>query len=433
MCHLGVLSFPGTGHLNPLTALGRRLQQRGHDVTVFQIVDVESIIRAAGLNFHQIGQSDFPAGTLEHLDRRLGSLSGIAAMRYTAERIRANSAMVLRDAPDAILRARIDALIVDQVELAGGSIAERLHLPFLSVAPTMPIHVESNVPFFGFNWRQGSSFFHKLRNQVGNMFVETLAAPLRQLINRYRERWHLPAIHRTNDFFSRLAQISQIPAEFDFPGRQLPSWFHYTGPFTDSGGRKQIDFPWGRLTSDRPLVYASMGTLQNRLGPVFHAIAQACAGLDVQLVISLGGGLRSEDLGSLAGNPIVVNYAPQVDLVQRADLAISHGGLNTVLEALSYGVPQVVIPVTNDQPGVGSRVQWSGAGEAIPVHRLTKEKLFRAVKDVLENPRYRKAARCLQAAIAKGNGLERASDIVEQTLSRAGLSHTKAVVPGLEC
>jgi MGT family glycosyltransferase len=176
-----------------------------------------------------------------------------------------------------------------------------------------------------------------------------------------------------------------------------------------------------------------MGTLQNRLGPVFHAIAQACAGLDVQLVISLGGGLRSEDLGSLAGNPIVVNYAPQVDLVQRAVLAISHGGLNTVLEALSYGVPQVVIPVTNDQPGVGSRVQWSGAGEAIPVHRLTKEKLFRAVKDVLENPRYRKAARRLQAAIAKGNGLERASDIVEQTLSRAGLSHPKALVPGLEC
>jgi UDP:flavonoid glycosyltransferase YjiC (YdhE family) len=74
---------------------------------------------------------------------------------------------------------------------------------------------------------------------------------------------------------------------------------------------------------------------------------------DVQLVISLGGGLKADDLGPLAGNPVVVNYAPQVELVRRTALTISRGGLKTVLEALSYGVPQVVIPVTNDQPGLG--------------------------------------------------------------------------------
>ncbi|HYZ74561.1 MAG TPA: glycosyltransferase, partial [Chthoniobacterales bacterium] len=77
MSHIGVLTFPGTGHLNPITALGRRLRQRGHEVTVFQIVDVEPIIREAGLNFVQIGQREFPKGTLLRLDRRLGRLSGL--------------------------------------------------------------------------------------------------------------------------------------------------------------------------------------------------------------------------------------------------------------------------------------------------------------------------------------------------------------------
>src|SRR5258708_13835488 len=60
MSHLGFLSFPGTGHLNPLAALGRRLQRRGHQVTVFQIADLESTIRGAGLDFIQIGRKKFP-------------------------------------------------------------------------------------------------------------------------------------------------------------------------------------------------------------------------------------------------------------------------------------------------------------------------------------------------------------------------------------
>jgi hypothetical protein len=95
-----------------------------------------------------------------------------------------------------------------------------------------------------------------------------------------------------------------------------------------------------------------MGTLQNRLRPVFHAIAEACARLNVQLVISLGAVLHPDELGRLAGNPVVVEYAPQLELMRRSALAISHGGLNTVLEALSCGVPQVVIPVTWDRvPG----------------------------------------------------------------------------------
>jgi zeaxanthin glucosyltransferase len=416
MSHIGILTFPGTGHLNPITALGRRLRQRGHEVTVFQIVDVEPIIREAGLNFVPIGRREFPKGTLRRLDRRLSRLRGLLALYYTSQRIRATSSMILREAPSAISQAKIDALIIDQSELAGGTVAEHLNVPFVSVAATLPIHLESETPFFAFNWRHGNSSLHRLRNRLGMELIETMAGPIKTIINRYRARWCLPAVHHIEELFSKVAQISQIPAEFDFPCRKLPSSFHYTGPFVDPEGRRAVDFPWEQISSDRPLIYASMGTLQNGFKRVFRAVAEACAGLGTQLVVSLGGGLEPEDLEPMAGNPTLVRYAPQLELVRRSALIVTHGGLNTVLEALSNGVPLVVIPITNDQPGVGARIQWTGTGEVIPVKQLSKEKLRRAVCAVLRDPCYRRAARRLQACIADANGLERAADIVEQAL-----------------
>jgi Glycosyl transferases, related to UDP-glucuronosyltransferase len=243
--------------------------------------------------------------------------------------------MALDDAPGAMSGAKIDALVVDQVELAGGTIADYLRVPFVNLALAMPIHLEPNVPFFAFNWRHGSSPLHKIRNQLGNLFIEHLASAGRAAINRYRERWHLPAILRTNDFFSRLAQITQVPKETDFPATKLPACFHYTGPFIDGRGRQLIDFPWHRFSAGRPLIYASMGTLQNGVERVFRVIAEACAEMDAQLVLSLGTGF--ENLAPLAGNPIVVPYAPQLELLRRSALTITHGGLNTVLEPLASG------------------------------------------------------------------------------------------------
>lgn len=415
----------GNRHLNPLTALGRHLQRRGHRVTFFQIADLESKIRAARLDFVQIGGNKFPPGTLRQLDQELSRLNGLAAVRYTAKRILATSIMTLGDAPGKIVDAKIDALVVDQAELAGGTIADFLNIPFVNVALAMPIYLEPNVPFFAFNWRYGQSPLHRIRNHVGNLFIEHLASAGRPAINRYRDRWRLPAIRQTNDFFSSRGQITQIPREFDFPGRKLPGCFHYTGPFIDLEMRKTIDFPWHRILPDQPLIYASMGTLQNGVDRVFQVIAEACAKLDAQLVLSLG--TESRKIAPLPGNPIIVPYAPQLELLRRSALTITHGGLNTVLEALSVGVPLVVIPVTNDQPGVAARVEWTGTGEAIPVQQVTVQNLRCAIRRVLEVPGYRRAAQSLQTRIAAANGLERATDIVEKALSLETPSHARAV------
>src|SRR5262245_47905694 len=410
---IGILSFSSPGHYYPLTALGRRLQSRGHDVVYFQVADLESPIRAAGLQFRQIGEHDFPLGSLRERDEECGKLEGLAALRCGIRGMVMKSQMVLRDAPDAIRDEGVDALIVDQIEQAGGTVAEHLGLPFVNVAAALPVNLDVSVPPVTFPWSHRAGHLARLRNWIGYTASEMSFSGLVKTINQQRRAWGLPPINGFNGLSSALTQVAQLPAALELPGRRLPPGFHHTGPWTDPEARAPVDFPWKRIDRSRPLVYASMGTLQNRVLRTFRMIAEACVGMDLQLVISLGGGQDPAVLADLPGNPIVVGYAPQLDLIRHSALTISHGGLNTVLESLACGVRTVVLPVTYDQPGVGARVEYAGVGRSIPIARLTLKRLRVAVRTVLEDPAYRVRAGLLRSSIEAADGLNRAADLIE--------------------
>src|SRR5215471_14516332 len=410
---IGILSFSSPGHFYPLTALGRRLQSRGHDVVYFQVADLESPIRAAGLRFRQIGEHDFPLGSLRARDEECGKLEGLAALRCLIRGIVMKSQMIFRDAPAAIRDEGVDALIVDQIEQAGGTVAEHLGLPFVNVAAALPVNLDVSVPPVTFPWPHRTGVVPRLRNWIGNTASEISFSGLVGTINEQRRAWRLPRINGFNGLSSALTQVAQLPAALDLPGRRLPPGFHHTGPWTDAKGRAPVDFPWERIDPSRPLVYASMGTLQNRVLRTFRMIAEACVGQDLQLVISLGGGQDPALLADLPGEPVVVGYAPQLDLIRQSALTISHGGLNTALESLTWGVPMVVLPVAYDQPGVGARVEWAGVGMSLPVGRLTVDRLRDAVRLVLRDPEYRGRAGRLRSAIKDADGLNRAADLIE--------------------
>ena len=157
-----------------------------------------------------------------------------------------------------------------------------------------------------------------------------------------------------------------------------------------------------------------MGRLQNRVW-IVQAIAQACACfLNVQLVISLGGA-SPESLPQLPANPIVVDLAPQLELLPTA-LTITHAGMNTVLESLSNGVPMVVIPITNDQPGVAARIAWTVTGKVVPLKKVSVENLRRAIEQVLRKDTYKNNALRLQESIKQAGGVRKAADIIEQAI-----------------
>jgi len=398
-----------------MTALARTLVRRGHEVVIFGIADTEARIRAAGVEFVEIGAEDYPPGTLRKLDEHLGSLKGLATFKFTVERVKNTARMILRDGPDAVRKAGVEALLVDEADM-GGNVAEYLGLPFVSIAMFPPLVQDDRIPPFCFGWPAGFDPLSRLRNRLGFRLLSRVAAPIFKVVNAHRRAWGLKPLRRSTDALSRLAQIAQLPEALEFEIGVKPANLHYTGPFVDSQHRPTVDFPWDKLDG-RPLVYASLGTLQNGSEAIFRTIAEACAGTAVQLVISLGGGLDPERLGTLADDPLVVRFAPQLEVVKRAALVITHAGLNTVLESLAEGVPLVCIPLGNDQPGVAARVAAKGAGLVVPRPKLNAARLHAAVTQVLENDKFRKAARRLQSAMQQVDGLARAADIIERALA----------------
>jgi zeaxanthin glucosyltransferase len=213
---------------------------------------------------------------------------------------------------------------------------------------------------------------------------------------------------------SKLAVITKTPKEFDFPGIPWPAQFHYTGPFHDINAREPIAFPWEKLTGN-PLVYASMGTLVNGLERIYKIIFKAVGQLSgIQVVLSVGANVNLDDFGTIPSNVIVVRKAPQLELLKRAALCITHAGLNTALESLAFGVPMVAIPNAYDQPGVAARVAYHGVGEFLEIDDLAVERVQRLIQQVLENPGYRENARWFQKVIAQTRGLDMAADVIER-------------------
>ena len=120
--------------------------------------------------------------------------------------------------------------------------------------------------------------------------------------------------------------------------------------------------------------------------------------------------------GPVPKNAIIVKRAPQLELLKQTAVCITHAGLNTVLESLTQGVPQVAIPVSLDQPGVAARIADKKTGVVTSLDKLTAEHLSTLLNEVLNNSTYRDNAGKLQKAIAKANGLSVAADLVEESL-----------------
>lgn len=117
--------------------------------------------------------------------------------------------------------------------------------------------------------------------------------------------------------------------------------------------------------------------------------------------------------------------APQLELLKRASVCITHAGFNTVIESLANGVPQVAIPITHDQPGVAARIADKKTGVFVPVTELSASRLSLLLHEVLTDSIYRDNAQRFQKIIAGHNGSAAASDLLEEAfglISRTGRS-----------
>jgi MGT family glycosyltransferase len=409
--HYGIVTPPVPGHIYPFGALGRELIARGHRVTLLQMEDVRPRAVAEGLEFAALGESDHPAGSLEGSLAQLGTLSGLAALRFTIEAVRRTTEMICRDAPDVVKARGIDRLLVDQMEPAGGSVADRLGIPFFTICNALALNRESYMPPPFTGWKYRRSAWALGRNCIGYAIHDRLMAPVMHIVRTWRARWGLPPLRSADDSFSRLAQISQMTRGFDFPRKRLPPQFAYVGPLRRKTPSSQ-PFPREKLDG-RPLIYASLGTLQHAKRDLFATMAEACAPLDVQLVIAHNGGLDETSIAALAGFPLAVRFAPQRELLERAALTLTHAGLNTVLDSLAGGTPMIAIPITYEQPAIAARVEVAGAGLSISPARLSVARLREGIRRVLRDGSYRDRARWAAYEIREAGGVQKAASTIE--------------------
>jgi UDP:flavonoid glycosyltransferase YjiC (YdhE family) len=88
--------------------------------------------------------------------------------------------------------------------------------------------------------------------------------------------------------------------------------------------------------------------------------------------------------------------------------------MNTVLTALGCGVPLVAIPITNEQPGIASRLARTKAGKMLKLSQLSEMSLRTAITEVLSESSYRNNAKKMQRIIQESGGVDRVADIIEK-------------------
>ena len=404
---LGFICPNVPGHLNPMTALARALQARNHEVVFLYSSSAGGLPAVPGPEDDHI----------KEMVRDVSALQGDDVLNRAIRVVLAQTETILKSLPAMVRANRVDALILDTVQRYAELGAMNLDIPYIHVSAALHFDYSGYTPPLYRGWPHEATPQAMARNREMIAQITEIVGQASSQVREYAERAGLKVDWADlSSTVSKRAWISQTPAAFDFESSHWPSQFHHTGPFHDGKGRDKLDFPWERLTGD-PMVYASMGTIVNGRADVFRTIVAALAKhRDLQLVLSIGNQIDPEQIGSAPSNAIIVRQAPQLELLKKASVCITHAGLNTVLESLAQGVPQVAIPVGLDQPGVAARIAYRRTGVVTSLDKLTVSHLSSLITEVLTNSIFRDNARKLQKAIAAANGLSVAADLIEKAL-----------------
>lgn len=419
MAHFGVVAPAFYSHVGALSALALALHERGHRVSFLQRPDAAAYVRDERLGFHAVGAATHPPGSLAQSLRRAANPGSPLGLRRVILDMAESTTMLCRELPAAFEHLQIDAVLGDQMEAAGGIVAEALGLPLVSVACALPVNREAGLPLpvMPFDWSAGE---RSLRMFEGSTRVyDWMMAPHRRALETASRRLGIPVRGALHECLSPLAQISQTVAAFDFPRHALPDHFHHVGPLRASSHTAPawIDaLPW--IDPDRPFVFASLGTLQGHRFDVFRRIATACRQLDVQLLVAHCGGLDARQAAQLErlGATWVCAFAPQQAALARADAVVSHAGLNTAMDAIASRTPILALPIAFDQPGVAARIRHAGVGLSASPRFTAAAGLARRLRRLLDEPDFKQRCAPLAEGVNSAGGTARAADIVEAAL-----------------
>ena len=357
--------IPAHGHTNPTLGVVRELVSQGHQVWYYSYNAFREKIEGAGAVFISCDSFDQELRLSPEEAARLGQDMALSA-RVLAETTLALDETICRHMKEL----RPDCIVADSMAIWGKAAALKLGIPFVSSTTT-----------FAFN-RDSAKIMKQDRPPLLSLLISMIKA--QKQVNRLRKKGY--------PFRNMLDIISNAPdthtivytsRQFQPAGHTFGDCYSFVGPSI-----RPVQEPF-RKTGDT-LVYISMGTVCNDRLPLYRNCVEAFRGSSCQVVISIGDSVDPSLLGPLPSNIQVFPHVDQMAVLQKADVFLSHCGMNSVNESLYFGVPLLMLPQTTEQKGVARRVEQVGAGLFLP--DTAPGTIRSAAETLLTEPSFRQKA-----------------------------------------
>lgn len=395
-----VISPDYASHLLPLATLATAWQDAGESVVVATGPATAGIVAEFGFERTDLalGRGSNP-GVIRAEEQPPGeddALRGffaatrhgmVSTLRFQAEARRTDLLWEPVDRARAVLdvidRVRPDQVIVDHLAFSARLALDVAGIPYADVVLGHPTALPVGDEVYGYPPAWPSAFtppeselvdLHRLCRDIRDAFTAEWNAALRVLD---------PDVTPSADAFAEHGDLLLLnyPAALHDPARTALLPPH---AFLGSAVRAEPaddDVRRWLEADDRPVVYVSFGSFLSARGDVLATVLEALRPLGLRVAVATG---SATGLPDVPADWLLRPYLPQVALLQRAAVLVTHGGNNSVTEALTAGVPMVVLPFSTDQFAGAAAIEAAGLGAALDPNTVTATDLGIAVRAVLD-------------------------------------------------
>ena len=388
--------MPAYGHVNPTLAIAQELVRRGQEVIYYVPELFRETVQATGASVRCYDSQMNIGGSI---------VPSIALAKFSEE-----ARHVLPQVLDHLRTDAPDIIVYEPFGVWPRIAASVLQRPAIALRPTYAMNEHFNM----------SQFAAQMRNNPHFSNMPEVLAQARTVIAELCAQYNVPPF----DFFSNFLHaepltIVFVPKAFQPAAETFDERFLFVGP-SILPRHEATDFPLERLDSKRPLLYISLGTVANERPEFFKQCFETFRESDYQVVLSRGRRVNPDALGPVPDNFLVSAYVPQLEILPRARVFVTHGGMNSAMESLYYGVPMVVIPQQGDQFATGQRVAELELGLMLDSNAVNVTALREAVERVANEPAFREHAQQMQQLTRDAGGYQRAADAIMQFTQEHG-------------
>ncbi|MCX6046237.1 MAG: glycosyltransferase [Chloroflexi bacterium] len=387
-----MLVLPEKGHMNPTFALVAELVQRGERVIYYAVEPFRHVIESVGAEFRSYTN---PAALIPPAHE--GGLFSVMAYLATA------AEAVLPQLIAEVGEIAPDYLLLDSMCLWGSLVQQVLQIPAITISSVFVTHPRLPAEDF-------------IRLSYQQLPKEILLNGIQALHSYFEITQRLDHQYGTRSpnivgAFANAQPLNILFTSHKFhPGGEMfyDDSYKFVGPSVAKRA-ESVEFPFEQLSA-APLIYISLGTIFNEQPDFYNACFAAFRNMPYQVVMSIGDKLDPSLLDAPPANFIVRSYVPQLEILQRTAVFITHGGMNSTSEALLYGVPVLVVPQHGDQFMVATQVLEVGAGRMIPMAQAGPEALRGLTTQLLFTPDFKANAQAMGAEFKAGGSYVRAAD-----------------------